>query len=203
MILFHILRKRLNVKKNFSQVITLFLLPFAAYQPLNGWGKEFYTAELQEYVQKVVHDNTDYNDPLYTEVWLVDMSIRLKAFINNPTLRLKLLKQIYDEADRAQLPPELILAIIQTESAFDHYAVSSSGAQGLMQVMPFWKKELGQPTDNLISIKTNLRYGCTILSHYLKKEKGNLTKALARYNGSQGQYWYPEKVYNNLMQYWQ
>ena len=97
-------------------------------------------------------------------------------------------------ASRAGLEPEIVLALIEVESHFDPYAVSRVGAQGLMQVMPFWKKEIGRPDDNLIDTDTNLRYGCTILKHYLKREKGRLADALARYNGSYGQYWYSERV---------
>ncbi len=138
-----------------------------------------------------------------SDSWLTDMSARMARFIKNPKKRRDLLKWVRREAERARLKPGLILAIIHTESAFDRFAVSSAGAQGLMQVMPFWKKELGQPDDNLTRIETNLRYGCTILRHYLSVEKGNLTRALARYNGSLGKDYYPEKVYTNWETYWQ
>ena len=95
-----------------------------------------------------------------------------------------------------------MLALIHTESSFDRFAVSSAGAQGLMQVMPFWKSVIGRPDDNLTDIETNLRYGSAILSHYLKRESGNLTRALARYNGSLGQTWYPDRVYENWDRHW-
>ena len=95
-----------------------------------------------------------------------------------------------------------MLAVIHTESAFDRFAISSVGAQGYMQVMPFWKNEIGRSEDNLTLAETNLRYGCTILSFYINKEKGNLTRGLARYNGSLGQTWYPEKVMNFWDNYW-
>ena len=94
------------------------------------------------------------------------------------------------------------MAVIQIESAFNPYAVSRVGAQGMMQVMPFWKKELGREQDNLIHMETNLRYGCTILKYYLDKEEGRWPEALARYNGSYGRYWYPEKVLNAWEKYW-
>ncbi len=128
------------------------------------------------------------------EVWLVDMNQRLKRILPNAETRLKVLKLVHRHASAAQLSPQLVLSVIEVESRFDHYAVSRAGAQGLMQVMPFWKKELGRIDDNLADIETNLRYGCAILSHYLKKEQGDLVKALARYNGSRGETWYPEKV---------
>ena len=100
------------------------------------------------------------------------------------------------------LPPEMVLAVIQTESNFDRWAISVAGAQGLMQIMPFWLREIGIEGDSLFSIKTNLRFGCTILRHYLDKEKGDWTKALARYNGSYGKAKYPRKVFANLRKNW-
>ena len=92
------------------------------------------------------------------------------------------------------LKPELVLSVIEVESNFNRFAISSAGARGLMQVMPFWLKEIGRPGDSLINMQTNLRYGCTILKYYLDKERGKLHAALARYNGSQGQGWYPARV---------
>src|SRR5690606_13423552 len=108
--------------------------------------------------------------------------------------RLRLLQAIHREARAAGLKPDLVLALIEVESGFDPFAISSAGAQGLMQVMPFWKKEIGRPDDNLTDIATNLRYGCQILKFYMEREKGNWMPALARYNGSYGQYWYPQRV---------
>ena len=99
------------------------------------------------------------------------------------------------EATRAGLDPQLVLGLIQVESNFRKYAVSSAGARGYMQVMPFWSKLLAQSEDNLFHLRTNLRYGCTILRHYLDIEKGDLFRALGRYNGSLGKADYPNKVY--------
>jgi len=109
---------------------------------------------------------------------------------------------VHSEATRANLPPELVLALIQVESRFDRYAISSAGAQGLMQIMPFWLKEIGHPGDNLFRPSTNLRMGCTILRYYMDKEKGNLTRALARYNGSLGSFRYPNLVFQALRTRW-
>jgi len=95
-----------------------------------------------------------------------------------------------------------VLALINIESDFDHYAVSNAGARGLMQIMPFWINEIGKPDDNLFDIKTNIKYGCAILSLYLEKEKKDTTKALARYNGSRGQSWYPMRVYKAMRKTW-
>ncbi|WP_330925923.1 lytic transglycosylase domain-containing protein [Candidatus Sororendozoicomonas aggregata] len=144
-----------------------------------------------------------YQPEFASDTWFTDMSARMARFIKSPEKRREILKRVRQEAERVRLKPGLILAIIHTESSFNRFAVSSAGAQGLMQVMPFWKQEIGQPDDNLIRIGTNLRYGCTILRHYLSIEKGNLTRALARYNGSLGKRHYPEKVYTNWETYWQ
>ena len=135
-------------------------------------------------------------------IWLADMSERLKGRIPDPFSRVNLLKTIHSEATRAQLKPELVLALIDVESGFNRFAVSDSGAQGLMQVMPFWKKEIGHPQDNLFEPHTNLRYGCTILKYYLDLMDGNLGEALAQYNGSYGEVAYSRKVIFAFNQTW-
>lgn len=157
---------------------------------------------LKQALANAVADADSFDDKFEAEVWLVDMSARLKRFIKNPEKRLKLLRMVHQEATRADISPELVISVIHVESAFNPYAVSYVGAQGLMQVMPFWKKELGRGDDNLINSATNLRYGCTILKHYLKREKGDWIRALARYNGSLGRTKYPEKVMNFWQKYW-
>lgn len=126
--------------------------------------------------------------------WLSAMAPRLEKRIPNREYRLELLRAIHYEATRAGLDPQLVLGLIQVESGFRKYAVSSAGARGYMQVMPFWIKVIGQPTDNLFHMRTNLRYGCTILRHYLDIEKGDLFRALGRYNGSLGKAEYPNLV---------
>ena len=158
--------------------------------------------ELRLLLQQAVKDSDSFTDRFDAEVWLIDMSNRLKKKIKQPEKRLTLLRQIHHEANRANLHPELVLAVIDVESNFDRFAISKAGAQGLMQVMPFWLKEIGQPRDSLFNIRTNLRMGCTILKYYLKKEKGDLTRALARYNGSLGRYKYPNKVFKLLNKRW-
>jgi len=152
-------------------------------------------SELRSVLKQTINQADSFGDRFDAEVWLVDMSGRLQRFIKDDKRRLELLRAIHREATRAKLQPELVLSVIQVESYFDHYALSYVGARGLMQVMPFWKKEIGRPDDNLMDIDTNLRYGCTILSYYLKKEKGDMIRALARYNGSLGKTKYPEKVF--------
>jgi soluble lytic murein transglycosylase-like protein len=153
-------------------------------------------------LQQAINDNDSFKDRFDAEVWLVDMSKRLEKKIPDPQRRLKLLKQIHYEATRAELWPELVLAVIEVESNFDRFAISSAGAMGLMQVMPFWLGEIGKPGDNLFDTRTNLRMGCTILKYYLDKENGNLTPALARYNGSYGSHRYTTKVYSALDNRW-
>jgi soluble lytic murein transglycosylase-like protein len=130
--------------------------------------------------------------------WRVRMDAPLARFIDNAPRRQTLLTRIYQEARLAGLPPDLVLALIQVESAFKADAISSAGAVGLMQIMPFWVSELGLPIDDLTYPPRNLRYGCTILAHYLAIENGDFTRALARYNGSLGETWYPERI----MQAW-
>lgn len=146
--------------------------------------------------------STSFEDRFDAEVWLTDMSGRLAAQVPDIEERLAILKTAHSEARRVDLPPELVLAVIDIESNFDRFALSYAGARGLMQVMPFWLAELGRPDDNLFEIATNLRYGCTILRYYYDMERGNLTKALARYNGSRGQRWYPDRVMLRLSDKW-
>jgi len=126
--------------------------------------------------------------------WLLEMSRRLASRVPDVDVRLRLLKSVQYEATRAGLDPQLVLGVIDVESKFRKYAVSSAGARGYMQVMPFWVKLIGRKRDNLFHLRTNLRYGCVILRHYLDIEKGNYFRALGRYNGTLGQAAYPDKV---------
>jgi soluble lytic murein transglycosylase-like protein len=135
--------------------------------------------------------------------WLSDMSDRLRKRIPGQEYRIELLRTIHYEATRAGLDPQLVLGLIQVESGFRKYAVSSSGARGYMQVMPFWVKLIGRPDDNLFHLRTNLRYGCTILRHYLDIENGDLFRALGRYNGSLGKEEYPNLVRGAWHHQWQ
>jgi soluble lytic murein transglycosylase-like protein len=126
--------------------------------------------------------------------WLNDTSHRLERRIPDANYRVDFLKTVYYEATRAGLDPQLVLGLIQVESGFKKYAVSSVGARGYMQVMPFWLNLIGQREGNLFHLRTNLRYGCIILRHYLDMEKGDLYRALGRYNGSLGKPEYPNLV---------
>jgi soluble lytic murein transglycosylase-like protein len=159
-------------------------------------------AELRQILIDAINSSDSFGDRFAAEVWLTDMSQRLQRRVKDPEERLTILRTVHYEASRAALDPELVLAVINVESNFDRFAISSVGAQGLMQIMPFWLDEIGQPEDNLMDIRTNIRFGCTILRHYLKREKGNMYRALARYNGSVGKRWYPNRVYNALSRRW-
>ncbi len=171
----------------------LLLLALSAAAPAWAASQEV-DPELRRFLIETIDAADSFRDRFDAEVWLLAMSSRLERFLPDPRERISLLKAVHREATAAGLQPDLVLAVIEVESAFDRFAVSSAGAQGLMQVMPFWREEIGRPQDNLTDVDTNLRYGCRILQYYLELERGNVTRALARYNGSLGQYWYPERV---------
>ncbi|MBI3526828.1 MAG: transglycosylase SLT domain-containing protein [Betaproteobacteria bacterium] len=126
--------------------------------------------------------------------WLADMSRRLEKHISDDIARQDFIVTVQYEATRAGLDPQLVLGVIQVESKFRKYAVSKAGARGYMQVMPFWIKLIGDGNQNLFNLRTNLRYGCTILRHYLDIEHGDTFRALARYNGTLGKSRYPDNV---------
>lgn len=151
-------------------------------------------AALHEAVSDSRPQVSSFKSPLEATNWLTEMSGRLARRIPDRNYRIDLLRSIHYEATRAGLDPHLVLGLIQVESAFRKYAVSTVGARGYMQVMPFWLKVIGRPEDNLFDMRTNLRYGCTILRHYLDIEKGDLYRALGRYNGSLGKPEYPNLV---------
>lgn len=182
----------------------LYLLCFGlSYNtPTQAAATELPSDDMRQQLLKTIDNIDSFDDRFDAEVWLVDMNQRLKRMLPDTEKRLKVLKLVHQYASASKLSPQLVLSVIEIESRFDHYAVSSAGAQGLMQIMPFWKKELGRIDDNLADIETNMRYGCAILSYYIKKENGNLVKALARYNGSRGETWYPEKVMIAWERHW-
>lgn len=159
-------------------------------------------------LQAAVHDRR-VPEPLFVsaahrEYWLTDMHARLRPRVASDLLRDDLLKTARYEAQRAGLDPQLVLALIEVESGFRQYAVSSAGARGLMQVMPFWTRVIGDGNPAaLFNMRTNIRYGCVILRHYLDIENGHLPRALARYNGSLGRSEYPNAVLSVLQRRWQ
>lgn len=180
------------------RVILLFILlaPLTAFA-----GTQIYeplAASVQAALSRTISDlappKSSFLDSMEAVDWLTEMSRRLEKRIADRESRLEFLRAVHYEATRAGLDPQLVLGLIQVESGFKKYAVSSSGARGFMQVMPFWIKVIGRNEDNLFHLRTNLRYGCTILRHYLDIEQGDLYRALGRYNGSLGQAEYPNLV---------
>jgi soluble lytic murein transglycosylase-like protein len=144
-----------------------------------------------------------YAEGLQVRTWLDAMSPRLARRIPDARERMDFLSTVHYEAARAGLDPQLMLAVIQHESGFKKYAVSVAGARGFLQVMPFWTRLIGSTEHNLFHLRTNLRYGCVILRHYLDIEGGDLFRALGRYNGSLGRPEYPQAVLANLQRHWQ
>jgi len=137
---------------------------------------------------------TDSDQQAYAQ-WQGVCSQRLTRYKTHPTERQEFLQTLWYEARRAGLPLSLVLGMVQVESAFRKYAISSAGARGYMQVMPFWARLIGDGDDSrLFHLQTNLRFGCVILRHYLDLERGDLFLALGRYNGSRGQSAYPQTV---------
>lgn len=128
--------------------------------------------------------------------WLGEMSDRLKRRKAEHQTRVEFLETAWYESRRAGLETDLVLGLIQVESGFRKYAISVAGARGYMQVMPFWARLIGDgDAGRLFHMQTNLRFGCTILRHYLEREKGDLFLALGRYNGSRGRAEYPNMVF--------
>ena len=159
--------------------------------------------QLRRLLQEAIDSPHSFYDRYEAEVWLTDMSNRLgRAY---PRLAadepMDLLMLIHREATRASISPELVLAVVDIESRFDRFAISSVGAQGLMQVMPFWLKEIGHADDNLFVAETNLRLGCTILKYYLDRSNGDVRRALNRYNGTRKRK-YSDKVLEVLSARW-
>lgn len=160
--------------------------------------EEQLSSSVQASLQAAVSDRAAprlvFNSESDGTAWMLEMSARLARKIPDSTTRTELLRTVHYEATRAGLDPQMVLGLIQVESNFRKYAVSSSGARGYMQVMPFWVKLIGTRDHNLFHLRTNLRYGCTILRHYLAIEQGDYYRALGRYNGSLGKPEYPNMV---------
>jgi len=157
-------------------------------------------------LQRAIADNpvpADFGNRSDVRPWLDEMSRRLAPKVPDPRSRDEFMATVRYEAERAGLDPQLVLAVIQHESNFRKYAISSADARGYMQVMPFWTKLIGSTEHNLFHLRTNLRYGCVILRHYLDTEKGDIYRALGRYNGSLGQPEYPNAVVAAMNRNWQ
>jgi soluble lytic murein transglycosylase-like protein len=159
--------------------------------------------QLRAVLLATVANADSFEDRFAAEVWLTDMSQRLARQVPDIDERLQILRTVHQEAMRTNIAPELVLAVIDVESNFDHFAISSASALGLMQVMPFWVEELGgdNPSE-LLDIQYNLLLGCRILKYYLDMEDGELVPALGRYNGSLGRRAYADRVIDRLRTKW-
>jgi soluble lytic murein transglycosylase-like protein len=184
--------------------LVMLVLAFAA--PGAYAGAQIYeplSASVRAALSKAVSDQAvpylAFEDEVEARTWLGQMSVRLAKRMPDRIAREEFLVTVHYEAKRAGLDPQLVLGLIQVESAFRKYAVSAVGARGYMQVMPFWVNLIGGDDQNLFHLRTNLRFGCVILRHYLDLEKGDLFRALGRYNGSLGRAEYP----NTVLQAWQ
>jgi len=153
--------------------------------------------QLEAVVAKAIAQATCFTDQYDSAVWYTLMEPRLRSIVKEKQERLDILQQVYCETHRAgeaRLPPGLVMALIAVESRFDRWAVSPSGAVGLMQVMPFWPEQLGMRRYDLVHVAPNIHMGCAILRYYLSYEGNDVRKALARYNGSVGRRDYPDRV---------
>ena len=158
---------------------------------------------LREILVAAIEDASSFDDRFHAEVWLTDMSRRLSRQVPDADERIEILTTVHQQATRAGVEPELVLAVIDVESNFDRFAISSASALGLMQVMPFWVPELGYEDKNvLFNIQTNVLLGCYILKYYIDMENGDRIKGLARYNGSVGRRAYPDRVIERLRTKW-
>jgi len=160
------------------------------YEPLSASVR----AHLSEAISDQVAPYLAFETERAARDWLSAMSQRLARRMPDRRAREEFLVTVHYEAKRAGLDPQLVLGLIQVESNFRKYALSRVGARGFMQVMPFWVRLIGYQNHNLFHLRTNLRYGCVILRHYLDRESGDLFRALGRYNGSLGQAEYPNLV---------
>lgn len=159
-------------------------------------------ASLQKSMADTASTKTAFRNPADEKAWLAEMSKRLAKRMPDETERLEFLTTLHWEASRAGIDPQMLLGLIQVESGFRKYAVSPVGARGYTQVMPFWVRSIGTPDHNLFQLRTNLRYGALILRHYIDIERGDLYRALGRYNGSLGRPEYPTLVVGAWKRYW-
>ena len=199
--------RSLSLGKMLPRALVMFALAFNVGLALAGEQREERLSDsVQSALQKAVADTpisrTYFESESQEKIWLGEMSDRLKKKIPDEDQRVDFLKTAHYEAMRAGLDPEMVLGLIQVESNFRKYALSIVGARGFMQVMPFWVKQIGSKDHNLFNIRTNLRYGCIIMRHYLDIEKGDYFRALGRYNGSLGRAEYPTLVVNAWKNRW-
>lgn len=194
------------IKNSIQKFCLIFLISAASICQAGNQKEEQLSNSVKALMQKSISDlgapKLMFASDTEGQLWLSEMSGRLKKRLPDQAYREDFLRSVYYEATRAGLDPQMVLGLIQVESAFKKYAVSSVGARGYMQVMPFWVKTIGATDHNLFHLKLNLRYGCTILRHYLDKENGDLYRALGRYNGSLGKPQYPNLVLGAWRKNW-
>jgi soluble lytic murein transglycosylase-like protein len=184
-------------------VLSLFASGSSGQEASLGNIRQALDLQLRTVLLEAVANADSFNDRFSAEVWLTDMSQRLAARVPDLDERLHILRTVHQEATRREIAPELVLAVIEVESNFDRYAISSSSALGLMQVMPFWVEELGGDSQSdLFDVQYNVLLGCRILKYYLDMENGELVRALGRYNGSLGRRDYADRVVSALRSRW-
>ena len=193
--------------KYLQKLCLLFLIATASICQAGNQKEEPLSNSVKTMMQKSISDLASPKLMFASETegraWLYEMSQRLRKRLPDPVYREDFLRTVHYEATRAGLDPQLVLGLIQVESGFKKYAVSNVGARGYMQVMPFWVTSIGSPEHNLFHLRLNLRYGCTILRHYLDIEHGDLYRALGRYNGSLGKPQYPTLVVSVWRRNWE
>lgn len=195
----------MNKATHIGLLIATLLLAPATYA--GGQREEALSANVRSSLQRGLADTpitrTAFSNVADETAWLKEMSRRLAKRMPDEAERLEFLTTLHWEASRAGVDPQLLLGLIQVESGFRKYAVSPVGARGYTQVMPFWVKAIGNPEHNLFQLRTNLRYGALILRHYIDIERGDLYRALGRFNGSLGRPEYPNLVVGAWKRHWE
>ena len=198
--------RRTGIRRFGVATASVALLVFAANSAFAGAQvEEGLASSVVSGLQRAIADNpvpVDYANRPDVRHWIDEMSRRLASRLPDASTRNDFVATVYYEATRAGLDPQLVLGVIQYESNFRKYAISTADARGYMQVMPFWTRLIGTPEHNLFHLRTNLRYGCVILRHYLDIENGDLFRALGRYNGSLGRPEYPSGVLDTMNRNW-
>ena len=186
------------------RVLNLAVAGFLSLQAFAGAQQyEVLSASVRATLASAVNDRSSVDTKdLDTRAWVRAMTRSIAGRFPDEAAAREFLALVRYESLRAGLDPHLVLAVIDVESRFRKYAVSKAGARGFMQVMPFWVREIGDSGHNLFQDRVNLRYGCTILRHYLDRERGNVANALGRYNGSLGQAEYPNRVQQAFRTRW-
>jgi soluble lytic murein transglycosylase-like protein len=191
--------------RSLSGLAVALLLCAIAAVPAEAYAEAQRDPELRGIVARAIADTECFPDKYDSAVWFTMMEPRLRRTVHDDAERLQILRTVFCEThrpDAQRLPPGLVLAVMDVESRFNRWAVSSAGAVGLMQVMPFWPEQLGMRRYQLTQVDANLRMGCAILRYYLARERNDVRKALARYNGSVGHREYPDQVIVRWTNHW-